>query len=83
MASLLPLLWRARAFSVGPSPFAKALISLPAVAAGNLMGMAFPLFTQQMLAALGYNWAGTLFGCIACIMLPTPFVRLVLAREIG
>jgi len=40
----------------------------------NLMAMAFPLFTQQIFAALNYKWAGTLFGCIACLMLPIPFV---------
>jgi len=40
----------------------------------NLMGMAFPLFTQQMFAALTYKWANTIFACIAILMIPIPFV---------
>ncbi|KZP11098.1 MFS general substrate transporter [Athelia psychrophila] len=40
----------------------------------NLMGMAFPLFTQQMFAALTYKWANTLFALIAVLMIPIPFV---------
>jgi hypothetical protein len=37
--------------------------------------MAFPLFTDQMFAALTYKWANTLFALIAVIMIPIPFVR--------
>ncbi|OJT03339.1 hypothetical protein TRAPUB_6117 [Trametes pubescens] len=40
----------------------------------NLMGMAFPLFTEQMFARLTYHWGNTLFGCIAIAMIPIPFV---------
>ncbi|KAI8985777.1 MFS general substrate transporter [Trametes punicea] len=40
----------------------------------NLMGMAFPLFTEQMFARLTYHWGNTLFGCIAVAMIPIPFV---------
>ena len=39
--------------------------------------MAFPLFTQQMFATLTYHWANTLFGCLALLMSPVPFVRLL------
>ena len=39
------------------------------------MGMAFPLFTEQMFAALTYKWANTLFAFIGVILLPIPFVR--------
>ena len=39
------------------------------------MGMAFPLFTQQMFNKLTYKWANTLFGCIAVVMIPIPIVR--------
>jgi hypothetical protein len=42
--------------------------------AGNLMGVAFPLFTQPMYARLGIHWASTLFGCIAVAMVPIPYV---------
>ncbi|PCH44464.1 MFS general substrate transporter [Wolfiporia cocos MD-104 SS10] len=40
----------------------------------NLMGMAFPLFTQQMFASLTYHWANTLFALIAVVMIPIPFI---------
>ncbi|KIK62083.1 hypothetical protein GYMLUDRAFT_42522 [Collybiopsis luxurians FD-317 M1] len=40
----------------------------------NLAATAFPLFTQQMYARLSYKWANTLFGCIACLMMPIPFI---------
>ncbi len=36
--------------------------------------MAFPLFTTQMFEKLGFTWAGTLFACIATLMIPIPFV---------
>ncbi|KIM81228.1 hypothetical protein PILCRDRAFT_72078 [Piloderma croceum F 1598] len=64
----------------------------------NLMGMAFPLFTEQMFAALTYKWANTLFAFVAVLLFPIPFVfflygarirarskfsRLVLEKEIG
>ena len=41
---------------------------------GNLAATAFPLFTTQMYEKLGYKWANTLFGCIATVMVPIPFV---------
>ncbi|KAI0369756.1 MFS general substrate transporter [Pilatotrama ljubarskyi] len=40
----------------------------------NLMGMAFPLFTEQMFSRLTYHWGNTLFGCIAVAMIPIPYV---------
>ncbi|KAJ3477006.1 hypothetical protein NLI96_g10762 [Meripilus lineatus] len=40
----------------------------------NIAGMAFPLFTQQMYARLTYKWANTLFGLIAALMIPIPFI---------
>ncbi|EKM50095.1 uncharacterized protein PHACADRAFT_264625 [Phanerochaete carnosa HHB-10118-sp] len=40
----------------------------------NLFGMAFPLFTTQMYAALTYHWANTLFGLLALVMSPVPFL---------
>ena len=41
---------------------------------GNLSGAAFPLFTTQMYKALSFKWANTLFGCLAVILVPIPFV---------
>lgn len=35
---------------------------------------AFPLFAQQMFHNMGVQWAGTLLGCIALLMVPIPFL---------
>lgn len=43
---------------------------------GNLMSTILPLFTDQMFRTLGYKWPNTLFGLVAFVMLPIPFVRL-------
>ncbi|KAJ7708906.1 MFS polyamine transporter [Mycena rosella] len=40
----------------------------------NMMATVFPLFTKQMFAVLGYNWANTMFALIAGAMAPIPFV---------
>ncbi|EIM86546.1 MFS general substrate transporter [Stereum hirsutum FP-91666 SS1] len=48
----------------------------------NLMGMAFPLFTNQMFAAMTYKWANTLFGCLAALMAPIPFILLFYGPKI-
>ncbi|THU84213.1 MFS polyamine transporter [Dendrothele bispora CBS 962.96] len=40
----------------------------------NLAATAFPLFTRQMFDRLSYKWANTLFGCIAVVMMPIPFI---------
>ena len=39
------------------------------------MGTIFPLFTQQMYSQLTYHWGTALFGFIAVLMIPIPFVR--------
>ena len=44
---------------------------------GNIMGTVFPLFTQQMYDSLTYHWGTALFGFIAVLMIPIPFVRLL------
>lgn len=40
------------------------------------MGTAFPLFTQQMYDRLTYHWGTSLFGFVAVVMIPIPFVRI-------
>lgn len=40
----------------------------------NMMGMAFPLFCQQMFAKLTYHWANTIFAFIAVLMIPIPYI---------
>ena len=38
----------------------------------SAVGAVFPLFTKQMFNNLGVQWAGTLLGCLAFIMIPIP-----------
>ncbi|KAJ5563255.1 Major facilitator superfamily domain general substrate transporter [Penicillium sp. DV-2018c] len=38
----------------------------------SVVGAAFPLFSRQMFINLGVQWAGTLLGCLALIMIPIP-----------
>ncbi|KAL3466899.1 bicyclomycin resistance protein [Aspergillus heterothallicus] len=40
----------------------------------SAVAAAFPLFSRQMFANLGVQWAGTLLGCLAAIMIPIPFL---------
>lgn len=40
----------------------------------SLFGAVFPLFATYMFDALGVNWAGTLLGCVALILVPIPVV---------
>ncbi|EME85607.1 uncharacterized protein MYCFIDRAFT_41178 [Pseudocercospora fijiensis CIRAD86] len=42
--------------------------------ARNIAGAVFPLFGSRMFSELGYNWAGTIVACIACLLAPIPFV---------
>ncbi|KAH6706415.1 hypothetical protein BKA61DRAFT_580655 [Leptodontidium sp. MPI-SDFR-AT-0119] len=39
----------------------------------SAIGGCFPLFSGQMFHNLGMQWAGTLLGCLALIMIPIPF----------
>ncbi|KAL4806085.1 major facilitator superfamily domain-containing protein [Aspergillus unguis] len=43
----------------------------------SMVGACFPLFTRQMFNNLGIQWAGTLLGCIAVIMVPIPILFLI------
>ncbi|KAG2411644.1 hypothetical protein HFD88_009200 [Aspergillus terreus] len=38
----------------------------------SAIGCSFPLFSKQMMENLGVQWAGTMLGCIAAIMIPIP-----------
>ncbi|PYH88016.1 MFS multidrug transporter [Aspergillus ellipticus CBS 707.79] len=38
----------------------------------SAVGACFPLFARQMFVNLGVQWAGTLLGCLAAIMIPIP-----------
>ena len=53
------------------------LLRAASVVAANVMlrsavAAAFPLFSRQMFANLGVQWAGTLLACLAAIMIPIP-----------
>ncbi|KAJ5122068.1 hypothetical protein N7448_003199 [Penicillium atrosanguineum] len=50
------------------SAVAANIILRSAVAAG------FPLFSEQMFKNMGVQWAGTLLGCLAAIMIPIPLL---------
>ncbi|KAF9443237.1 MFS polyamine transporter [Macrolepiota fuliginosa MF-IS2] len=54
-------------------PYASSALAGQSLAR-NIFATAFPLFTQQMYRKLTYKWANTLFGCVALLMLPIPFV---------
>ena len=49
------------------STVAANIILRSAVAAG------FPLFSKQMFENMGVQWACTLLGCLAAVMIPIPF----------
>jgi hypothetical protein len=40
----------------------------------SLFGAGFPLFATQMFETLGNQWAASLLGFIALLMMPIPFV---------
>ncbi|CAG8926040.1 unnamed protein product [Penicillium salamii] len=54
--------------SIAASAVAANIILRSALAAG------FPLFARQMFQNMGIQWAGTLLGCLAAIMIPIPIV---------
>jgi len=54
------------------------LIVAASVLASNTVGRSavvagFPLFAVQMFDKLGPQWASTLLGGVACVMIPVPF----------
>ncbi|PSR78912.1 bicyclomycin resistance protein [Coniella lustricola] len=50
------------------SAVAANIILRSSIAAG------FPLFSKQMFEGMGVQWAGTLLGCLAAVMVPIPFL---------
>ncbi|KAJ6102166.1 hypothetical protein N7486_004593 [Penicillium sp. IBT 16267x] len=54
--------------SLAASTVAANIIMRSSVAAG------FPLFTKQMFENMGIQWACTLLGCLAAVMIPIPLV---------
>jgi DHA1 family multidrug resistance protein-like MFS transporter len=48
----------------------------------SLVGSVFPLFATQMFKGMGIQWAGTLLGCVAAIMVPIPIIFLIYGRRL-
>lgn len=40
----------------------------------SLAGAGFPLFAQKMFDGMGIQWASTLLGCLAALMVPIPLI---------
>ncbi|EYE90838.1 MFS transporter [Aspergillus ruber CBS 135680] len=52
------------------------------ILARNLVGGGFPLFATQMYNKLGYEWASSLLGFIAILLVPIPFIFFYMGRAI-
>lgn len=54
------------------------MFAASAIAANTFMrsifGAVFPLFARQMIEGMGIQWAGTLLGCVAAVMVPLPVI---------
>ncbi|KAE8370233.1 major facilitator superfamily domain-containing protein [Aspergillus caelatus] len=48
----------------------------------NLVGAGFPLFATQMYERLGYEWASSLLGFLAILLVPIPFIFFYMGRAI-
>lgn len=48
----------------------------------NLVGAGFPLFATQMYKGLGYEWASSLLGFVAIVLVPIPFVFFYFGKAI-
>jgi MFS transporter, DHA1 family, multidrug resistance protein len=48
----------------------------------SLAGAGFPLFSQYMFKTLHVNWAGTLLGCVALLLVPIPIGFIVYGERI-
>ncbi|KAL2823794.1 MFS general substrate transporter [Aspergillus cavernicola] len=43
----------------------------------SAVGACFPLFSRQLFVNLGVQWAGTLLGCLAAVMIPIPLAFII------
>jgi DHA1 family multidrug resistance protein-like MFS transporter len=65
----------------------KSVKSAASALAGNtflrsLCGAGFPLFASKLFTGLGINWAATLLGCIAAVLVPIPVLFYVYGARI-
>jgi len=48
----------------------------------SLAGAGFPLFSKYMFEGMGIQWASTLLGCVAALLVPIPIVFLIYGHKI-
>ncbi|KAE8382465.1 major facilitator superfamily domain-containing protein [Aspergillus bertholletiae] len=48
----------------------------------SLVASSFPLFSRQMFNNMGIQWASTLLGCVAAILIPIPIVFLFFGKQL-
>lgn len=48
----------------------------------SLVAAGFPLFSRQMFAGMGIQWAGTLLGCVAAALVPIPVIFILYGRRL-
>lgn len=39
-----------------------------------MLAASFPLFSRQMFQGMGIQWASTLLGCVAAVLVPIPVI---------
>lgn len=72
--------------SLFPSNWLTGYSAASAVAANIILRSAFasgfPLFTRQMFENMRVQWASTLLGCLAAVMVPIPFTFIAYGRRL-
>ena len=48
----------------------------------SMFAGAFPLFIGPMYHNVGVDWASTIFGCVAVLLVPVPFIFFLYGRSI-
>jgi MFS transporter, DHA1 family, multidrug resistance protein len=72
------------------SPPSSVILTYPSAASAiaantflrSLAAAGFPLFSQYMFQSLGVNWASTLLGCVAVVLIPIPIVFYIYGAKI-
>lgn len=47
-----------------------------------MVAASFPLFSRQMFQNMGIQWASTLLGCVAAVLVPIPVAFLFFGRSL-
>lgn len=47
----------------------------------SMVAAAFPLFSRQMFNGMGIQWASTLLGCVAAVLVPIPICFLLFGKR--